>query len=231
MDLRKLPNFQISHVSNPQISRTTYLKQSNLRVCAITIPPLTRLPPELLALVFEGLDKEERILCVMSHKYWQELIRTLWPIPNTSPNGLLLWVSKSGNTTLMKFAKKWGKFRATNFEDALKWAVEGGQIECMKLLKKWGKIQTAKLSGVFWTAAYNGHIKCMKLLKIWGATNFNWALHGAAKAGQIECMKLLKKWGADNFQSLLMMLGYNNHRNHRGCMTLLGTWCEEQGNG
>ena len=141
-------------------------------------PPLTRLPPELLALVFEELEPEERTLCTMAYRYWQSVIKGLWPVLKTSPNEILIWAAKNGNMPLMKVAKKWD---AAEFDNPLQ---RGGPLGAQHAL---------------WGAAFGGHVDCMKLAKDWGATNFNWTLIGAAYSDHVDCMKLLKKWGANNF--------------------------------
>ena len=98
-------------------------------------PPLARLPPELLASVFERLDKEGRTLCAMTRRSWQELVKVLWPALKTGSNELLCWATKTGSVSLMKHAERWG---ATYFGQALKYAARGGHVDCLKQAKKWG---------------------------------------------------------------------------------------------
>ncbi len=194
---------------------------------ALTRPPLTRLPPELLALVFESLDKEERILCMMSHWHWRALIKGLWPNLKIYSDGLLLWAAEIGNKLLMEYAKVWG---AINFTWALNCAAENGHIDCLKLLKKWG---ADDFNNALKTAAGKGHIKVMKLLKKWGAFDFPWPLLQAATGGHIDCMKLLKEWGSipgGNELSLITAGDINStlrraaHGGHIDCMKLLKKW-------
>ena len=138
------------------------------------IPPINRLPPELLALVFESLDKEERVLCGMTRKNWRGLIRKLWPEPKTSPNEILYWAAETGSVPLMKTAKGWG---ATDFYQTLRSAARGGHIECLKLAKNWG---ASNFDGALRRAAAHGNIDCLKLLKQWVTTEFDRALRSAA---------------------------------------------------
>ena len=136
-------------------------------------PPLTRLPPELLALIFEGLDEEEKTLCATTHKYWQTLIKSLWPVLPTNPTSLLLFAAKSGTLSLMKLAKGQG---ATHFDWAFSEAAMCGHLDCMKLAKEWDATSE------------------------WSATYFNWALENAKDGGHLECMELLRKWIRERYE-------------------------------
>ena len=151
-------------------------------------PPLTRLPPVLLALVFKELTREEKILCIMIHKYWQELIASLWPKLKRNPDNILARAAINGSMPLMRFSKKWG---ATKFDWALMYAAMYGHINCMKLAKEWG---ATNFEGTLWDAAGKGHLDCIKLLKEWGANTFNSALQCAIRGSHIDCEKLLKTW-------------------------------------
>ena len=131
---------------------------------ALTRPPLARLPPELLALVFENLVLSERTLCAMSLPDWRALIKGLWPKLKTTPGNLLDWAAKIGSPSLMTYAKRWG---AADFNKALKGATWAGYIDCMKLVKKWG---ATEFNWPLRCAASWGNIDCMKLAKEWGAT-------------------------------------------------------------
>ena len=148
--------------------------------------PIGRLQPELLALIFEGLESEERTLCTMTHKYWCTLIKGLWPKLKTSPDGILDWAAEIGNTTLIRFITKWG---AADFDGAMTCAARTGHTECMKLLKDCGitlggsalsTITAVDLNEALIWAAAGGHLNCMKLLKEWGATDLDEALACAA---------------------------------------------------
>ncbi len=136
-------------------------------------PPLTRLPPELLALVFESLDKEERTLCLMSCWGWLVLIKSLWPELENDPDDLMFCAAEIGSIPLMRFTKKWG---ATHFSWVLYGAARNDHVECMKLAKEWG---ATDFEQPLESTACRGHIECLKLLKKWGkfcTTDFDKAL-------------------------------------------------------
>ena len=190
---------------------------------SITRAPLSRLPPELLALIFERLNKKERTLCVMSCWSWRVLIKGLWPMLKTNPNYMMYEGAENGSLPLMRFAKKWG---ATEFDCSLWCAALEGHIDCMKLAKEWG---ATKFNNHLWCVALEGHIDCMKLLKKWGATNFDRALAAcASERDNIEVMKLLLEWGATNFDDALWSATFNNHLNY---VKLLEEWIREQNDG
>ena len=176
----------------------------------ITYPPLTRLPPELLALVFEGLESEELTLCVMSRKRWRLLIIRLWPKLKTPSHYLLRWAANVGSLSLMYLAKERSKITFDisvnldnswyagcddTFRDDFEWqfgiSLEDDIYE-----------PPVKVADNFYTflnvaignAAKGGHLECLKLAKKWGATDFNYPLNVAAANGHIHCMWSARKW-------------------------------------
>ena len=185
-------------------------------------PPLTRLPPELLALVFESLDEEERMFCTMSYRYWQSLIKGLWPNLKVNPDEILDWAAETGNTTLIRFITKWGA-KSPDYNQSIINAAKGGHTDCLKLLVTRSPIITRSFRyiEILLEAAAAGHTECMILAKTWGVENFDIALSFAAKGGQIECMELLKKWGVTDFNEALESAAYGGQL---ACMKLLKEW-------
>ena len=186
-------------------------------------PPITRLPPELLILVFEGLEPEGRTLCIMTRKYWQILISSLWPEHKTNPERLRHWAAKGGHIECLKMLKRWD---AKIFIESFTKAVQAGNIgfsnEKRPNKKLWAQLTpTNALNKSLRLAAYGGHIECMKLLRNWGATKFDGALTWAAAGGYIDCMKLLYKWGARHFDEALEDAAYEGHIE---CMKLAKMW-------
>ncbi len=155
-------------------------------------PPITRLPPELLASVFEHLASEERTLIAMASPYWYELVKGLWPALKTKPNKLLDWAAETGSLSLMKRSKKWG---ATDFDRALRGAAYGGHIDGMKLAKKWGATDFGE---AMVCAACGGQVESLKHLKKWGATCFLGAAKAAASQWQFESVRLLEEWDVES---------------------------------
>ena len=132
------------------ISQREHFVSDKYDKIALTRPPLARLPPELLALVFGRLDKEERTLCTMARLRWSELIKGRWPESKTNPDALLYWASNRGNLPLMKYAKEWG---ATRFNMALCFAAIGGHKDCLGLLTEWGATSfnvAARCAAQYW---------------------------------------------------------------------------------
>ena len=98
--------------------------------------PITRLPPELLALTFEHLEPPERTLCTMTCQNWQRLTSSLWPALETNSNELRAWAAETENPSAMKFAKKYSlpktppEFVLTEFGDVLKSLSKAFNFEC-----------------------------------------------------------------------------------------------------
>ena len=202
--------------------------------------PVRRLPPELLALVFEHLESPERIPCLVVCHYWRALIKTLWPQIKPNLNNLFVWAARIGSQPLMKFAKKWGaiKFirhtkgatktwiRRANkphtriLTEALVNAASEGQIDCLNLLKNWG---ATGVDIAFKYAARGGHTSCLKLLKYWGATCFDDALYMAAYNNHVDCLRLLNEWGATSYDQTLFLLKDRGNK----AITLLRKWKAE----
>ncbi len=180
--------------------------------------PITRLPPELIVMVFEHLEKPEKTVCTLTRQRWLELMKNTPPF-KTRPGDMLEWAAKRGSPTLIKFAKVWGAAQIYNHSDFILWgAAQGGHTKYMKLAKKSG---ATGFNLALEYAAEIGHINCMKLAKEWGARDFNAALSFAALGGQIVCIKLLKEWGATDFAWVLTSAADGGHIN---CMKLAKVW-------
>ncbi len=191
-------------------------------------PPLNHLPPELIAMAFESLDKEERTLCVMSCHRWRALIKGLWPALKTDPNNLLIWTAETGGTLpLMKYANKWG---ATMLDKAISHAKTKDHIACLKLLKNWDDCYS------FYRATAEDHTACSKQPKRRGeidANEFLELLRRVAEQGHLNCLKLLKEWdpapGGDELPSITATsfdeaFCYAALGGHVNCLKLLKEW-------
>ncbi len=205
--------------------------------------PIARLPPELLVLVFEELDKEEQTLCVMSCQRWHALIKGLWPTLKTPPDILLRWTADAGNQPLMKLAKKWGKFCADDYEIAMSWATEKGQIRIIKLLKSWGDRERLNINigEVLASAASWGQLKSVDLLLDWCIDDerteedidddIRGALISAAYNGQIEVLKYLESLVYSSDYDLNLVLCWAAKGGSIKCMELLEEWGADNPNG
>ena len=187
--------------------------------------PLTRLPPELLALVFEGLDKEERMLCTITRQQWQVLIKSLWPELEVKPEDMLYWAAKKGYAECLEMLRRWDLKGLTKL---IINAVQNGNIRlCIEISTKPHRttheypIAIYTLNKSLSLAARGGHIICMKILTDWGAKDFNWALNSAAGEGHINCLKFAKK-RSDSCLDWAHMCATEN--NHLGCMKILRGW-------
>ena len=232
----------MSNLSNPQIQAAargsctlesvTYLKQTNLRrvdvtsgQIALTCPPITRLPPELLFLVFEHLHVVEQSLCVMSRRHWRLLIRSLWPELKTSPVELLHWAVNGRHIECLKMLRRRD---LKDFAELIAKVVQTGNIRLCKEIvmnpnkESWPRLVPVEaLNESLKFAAYEGYTECMKILRDWCATEFNQALAEAAGGNQIDCMKLLKEWGATDFDRALWR---SAQRGHVDCLKLAKKW-------
>ena len=188
--------------------------------------PINRLPPELLAEIFDCLVSPNKTICEVVCHTWRKVIITIYPQLRQEPNDLLCYAAENGYIFLLNLAKARG---AKRFNLALWCATRGGHIKLIELLNCWGEgpekyalsLIIAKDNRILNSAAITGQIGCMKLAKKWGATDFNYALSSAARGGHIDCMKLAKKWGATEFNGALNNAARGGHLD---CLTLAKEW-------
>jgi len=190
--------------------------------------PLTRLPPELLALVFEGLDKEERMLCTITRQQWQVLIKSLWPELEVKPEDMLYWAAKKGYVECLEMLRRWDLKGLTKL---IINAVQNGNIRlCIEISTKPYRtthrypIAIYTLNKSLSLAARGGHIICMKILTDWGARDFYWALISAACGGHINCLKFAKNRNIGRMGGLDMAHMCAAENNHLDCMKMLRGW-------
>ena len=184
-------------------------------------PPIGRLPPELLASLFETLPDEEKILCALACQRWRGITKEVWPDLKAYPDELLYNAAKNGSNSQIELAKKVGA--EDSVATAIQAAAENGHKELLVPLRIWAENCYAKrivkeaqahnphfcidiamewndyrghLEFVLVAAARGGYPECMEvILDLVGSFNLTdrEAIREASSNGHVECMKLLKE--------------------------------------